>query len=182
MLKQETKTGYSLALLDIAKEEKKIDVFYEQSLVLLDVLDNNESLELILDQIGVELDEKEKMVKNIFKDIHWSLVNVMLMLSSKNQFKGFKDILKELIKYLQDILKIKQGIVYSTKALTKTEIKKLEIKVSKQFDSKVILKNYIDKELIGGFRIVVDSVVIEDSVKSELNNIKQTLKLKRGGI
>ena len=102
----------------------------------------------------------------------------------KNNFKYFKDILNKLNKYLQDILKIEQGIIYSTEKLTSVKIKKIEEKVSKELDKKITLKNLIDKELIGGFKIVVGSIVIEDSVKSELKAMKDSLifNSKEGGV
>ena len=103
---------------------------------------------------------------------------------TKNNFKYFKDILNKLNKYLQDILKIEQGIIYSTEKLTSVKIKKIEEKVSKELDKKITLKNLIDKELIGGFKIVVGSIVIEDSVKSELRAMKDSLifNSKEGGV
>ena len=103
---------------------------------------------------------------------------------TKNNFKYFKDILNKLNKYLQDILKIEQGIIYSTEKLTSVKIKKIEEKVSKELDKKITLKNLIDKELIGGFKIVVGSIVIEDSVKSELKAMKDSLifNSKEGGV
>lgn len=83
---------------------------------------------------------------------------------------------------MQEILKIKQGIVYSTKLLKPAEIKKLEQKLSKEYQYEVSLVNLIDKELIGGFKIKIDSIVIEDSIKLELENMKKTLKLTKGGV
>ncbi|MBD5423184.1 MAG: F0F1 ATP synthase subunit delta [Mycoplasma sp.] len=177
MLKNELKIGYSLAILDIAKEEKKIKEIYNQSNILLNVLDEQNEFVEILDS-SIDEKTKSKLIEKTFKNIHWSLINVAQMLAFKNNFKYFKDILKKLIKYLQDILQIEQGIVYSVKRISETNLKKLEAKLTKEFNKKISLKNLIDKELIGGFKIVIGSVVIEDSVKSDLALIKKSLVLK----
>ena len=73
---------------------------------------------------------------------------------------------------------------FSTEKLTSVKIKKIEEKVSKELGKKITLKNLIDKELIGGFKIVVGSIVIEDSVKSELKAMKDSLifNSKEGGV
>ena len=183
MIKNEVKIGYALALLDIAKEEKITKKIYLQINQIIESLEKNEEFVLLLDS-NIEQVKKEKLIKNVFKNIHWSLTNVAMILMIKNNFKYFKDILNKLNKYLQDILKIEQGIIYSTEKLTSVKIKKIEEKVSKELDKKITLKNLIDKELIGGFKIVVGSIVIEDSVKSELKAMKDSLifNSKEGGV
>ena len=183
MIKNEVKIGYALALLDIAKEEKITKKIYLQINQIIESLEKNEEFVLLLDS-NIEQAKKEKLIKNVFKNIHWSLTNVAMILMIKNNFKYFKDILNKLNKYLQDILKIEQGIIYSTEKLTSVKIKKIEEKVSKELGKKITLKNLIDKELIGGFKIVVGSIVIEDSVKSELKAMKDSLifNSKEGGV
>ena len=183
MIKNEVKIGYALALLDIAKEEKITKKIYLQINQIIESLEKNEEFVLLLDS-NIQQAKKEKLIKNVFKNIHWSLTNVAMILMIKNNFKYFKDILNKLNKYLQDILKIEQGIIYSTEKLTSVKIKKIEEKVSKELGKKITLKNLIDKELIGGFKIVVGSIVIEDSVKSELRAMKDSLifNSKEGGV
>ena len=183
MIKNEVKIGYALALLDIAKEEKITKKIYLQINQIIESLEKNEEFVLLLDS-NIEQAKKEKIIKNVLKNIHWLLTNVAMILMTKNNFKYLKDILNKLNKYLQDILKIEQGIIYSTEKLTSVKIKKIEEKVSKELDKKITLKNLIDKELIGGFKIVVGSIVIEDSVKSELKAMKDSLifNSKEGGV
>ncbi len=183
MIKNEVKIGYALALLDIAKEEKVTKEIYTQVNQLIKALDENPEYIEILDS-NINQEEKEKIIKKSFKDIHWSLSNVGLILSSKNNFKYFLDIIEKLNKYLQDILKIEQGIIYSTEKISQIKLKKIEDKVSKEMNKKITLKNLIDKELIGGFKIVLGSIVIEDSVKSELRAIKKhlTFNNEEGGV
>ena len=125
MIKNEVKIGYALALLDIAKEEKITKKIYLQINQIIESLEKNEEFVLLLDS-NIEQAKKEKLIKNVFKNIHWSLTNVAMILMIKNNFKYFKDILNKLNKYLQDILKIEQGIIYSTEKLTSVKIKKID--------------------------------------------------------
>lgn len=174
MIKNEVKIGYALALLDIAKEEKATKKIYLQINQIIESLEENEEFVLLLDS-NIQQQEKEKIIKKVFKNVHWSLINVALILIEKSNFRYFKDILNKLNKYLQDILKIEQGIIYSTEKISSIKLKKIEDKISKELDKKITLKNLIDNELIGGFKIVVGSIVIEDSVKSELRAMKDSL-------
>lgn len=182
MFKNETRIGYSLALFEIAKEEKKIKEFYSQSNLLISILESNKEFEALLDSFSLTDQEKIDIISKTFKGIDISFINSMSMLAIKNKFRHFREILSDLIKYLEDVLKIKQGIIYSTFALDSKKITQMENKVSKHLNCQVKLKNLIDKELIAGFKIIVDSIVIEDSIKSDLNLLKNDLKINKGGV
>lgn len=179
--KSEMVSGYSLAILDLIMDEKKLKKVYPQVLEIKEALENNPEFETILDS---DIDSKYKisLIEKSFSNMHWSLNNVAQMLALKKQFKYFKRVLNNLIKNLQEILKIEQGIVYSVKPITKTKLNELEKKLSKKFGKKISLKNLKDKELIGGFKIILGSIIIEDSVESELNLIKKQLIFKEEGV
>lgn len=181
MFKNETKIGYALALLEIAQDEKKIKEYYDEINIILEVLEENKEIENILDNFSLNESKKIKIIDESFKKINVNLINTMKILSIKNQFKYFNDILNYLLKYIQEILNIKQGIIYTVDPISKKDIKKLEAKLSKEKGYKIQLKNLIDKELIGGFKIEIGTLVIEDSIKSELEAMKTKLSLKKGG-
>lgn len=184
MIKSETKIGYSLALLDIAKEEKKLKEVYNQVNIIFSNLEEEPGFEKILDSSSLDNKEKFSIIDKTFKGFHWSLINTMKLLSKTNQFKIFKDILFHLIKQLQEILNIKRGTIYSTNKLSKTEIKKIEDKLKKQFNAEINLVNLIDKELIGGFKIELGSFIIDESIKYELQSISKAImeEIKKGGV
>lgn len=181
MIKNETKIGYSLALYEIAKEENKLNLFFEQSNTIILILNNDPEFETFLNNNNFSFDDKEKIIDKIFIDFHYSFINTMKILVIKRQFKYFKYILESLIKNLENDLNIKNGIVYSTEKLTLTKINNLQKKLSNEYKCKIFLKNLIDKELIGGFKIVIENSVIENSIKSNLENLKKDLINKKIG-
>ena len=60
-------------------------------------------------------------------------------------------------------------------------MKKIQKKLEKEYGIEINLKNLIDKELIGGFKIVMDSIVIENSINQDLDLLKKELKFKKEG-
>ena len=60
-------------------------------------------------------------------------------------------------------------------------MKKIKKKLEDEYGKEINLKNLIDKELIGGFKIVIDSTVIENSVSQDLDLLKKELKFKKEG-
>ena len=181
MLKNETKIGYALALLDIAKEKKKTKEFYKESNILIDILDEQLEFQKILDSFSLDDDSKMKIIDKTFKGFNISFINTIKILSLKNNFKHFREILNYLIEHLQNILNIKKCIVYSTKKIPEAKLKKIQQKLEKEYGKEINLKNLIDKELIGGFKIVIDSTVIENSVSQDLDLLKKELKFKKEG-
>ncbi|MBR3347920.1 MAG: F0F1 ATP synthase subunit delta [Mycoplasmataceae bacterium] len=181
MLKNETKISYALALLDIAKEKGHIKEFYKESNILIEVLDEQLEFQKILDSFSLDDDSKMKIIDKTFKGFDISFINTIKILSLKNNFKCFREILNYLIDYLQNILNIKKCIVYSTTKISEPKMKKIKKKLEDEYGKEINLKNLIDKELIGGFKIVIDSTVIENSVSQDLDLLKKELKFKKEG-
>ena len=77
-------------------------------------------------------------------------------------------------------LNIKRGIVYSTIKLTKTQLKGMESKISKMLNANVTLRNVIDENLLGGFKVQVEDYILDDSMKNRLEKLKETITLKKG--
>lgn len=175
------KISFALALYELLNESKELKKNYAEVTTILKVLDENPEFIAMNDDLFLEFSKKEKLIKEAFKQINPVLLNAMLILAESGRFTLLQLILKKLKELMQIDLKIKEGIVYSTTKLSDQKIKELEKKVTKDLAIKVSLENHIDKELIGGFKIVVDDYVVEDSVKSHLENLKQQLLNKTEG-
>ena len=104
----------------------------------------------------------------------------MCVVVDNNRCKYLLDILKEFDRISLNELNVKKGIIYTTIKLTKQQIEKLNEKVSKILKANVYLVNEIDTKLIGGFKIVVDDYIIDDSLKYRLMNLKDEISLKKG--
>ena len=62
--------------------------------------------------------------------------------------------------------------VKSVIPLSEYQANKLTENLEKKFNKKIILKQEIDKSIIGGLYVVVGDEVIDGSVKSQLQQIK----------
>jgi F-type H+-transporting ATPase subunit delta len=77
-------------------------------------------------------------------------------------------------------LNIKRGVVYSTIALSASQILAMEKKVSKIINANVTLTNKLDQSIIGGFKIQVEDYILDDSIKNQLYKLKESIILKKG--
>ncbi len=178
MLKSKNSIGYSLALFSIAKDENKVKEYLNNAKDLLLLFANPELSPIIniLDSTKLVRKDKDKIIDTAFKNFQKQFINFLKLLASKNIFNSIKNILNIFIKYCCDNLKIKEGIIYSSPLLTLAKIKQVEKKISLQEGYKVSLKNLLDKELISGIKIIIENKIIENSVISDLQEIKKILK------
>lgn len=171
---------YANALLSLAKEEKKVT---EYKLCLLDLSEYFEAHPEVNEYLlSYFVDEKDKyeVIDTLCKESKLeSLSSFLKLLTKKHRFNIFKRIVKEYVEIANEELGILEGIVYSTKELTKEDIKKLETALGKKLSHPVELKNRIDESLIGGIKISVSDHVYDDSIKGKLINLKLMLKGRR---
>lgn len=175
MISKQSRVGFAIAIFELSKELKKEKKIYNEIKIIRDVLNENQEFISLIDNSSILFSQKEKIILETFHSMDEILINTMLLLTENNRFNFMIEISNLLISQLQNELNIKEGIVYSTFKLKETQLKKLEKKIGLKFGAKVSLKNYIDKELIGGFKIVIDDIIIEDSIKSDLKDLKNNL-------
>ena len=178
MNKEKKIIGYSLALFSIAEEENKINEYFQNAKTILEALSDTSCLPLIniLNSKNLTTIQKEKIIDETFKNVEKYFSNFLKLIILKNRVKSIINILQIFVKYCCESLGIKEGIIYSVSLLDVAKIREIEKKISLEQGSKISLNNLIDKELISGIKIVIDNNIIENSVISDLEEMKKMLK------
>ncbi|MGL5308742.1 MAG: ATP synthase F1 subunit delta [Metamycoplasmataceae bacterium] len=181
MNKNENLIGYSLALFSVAKEEDKVKEYFDDAKILLAIFSTPDYLSFskLISLRNIPQAKKEEILTTTFKNLDKYFLNFLKLISSKNKFHHIRNIISLFVNYCSNYLKIKEGIVYSSSPLSPSNLKKIENKLSEQYDCNVSLKNLLDKELISGIKIFLDNTIIENSVISDLEQIKNALKGER---
>ncbi|MDI3348363.1 F0F1 ATP synthase subunit delta [Mycoplasmopsis arginini] len=164
--------NWSFALFDLAKSSNKLIEITNESADIIKVLKQNKEYLKMLNSFDLSEESKFKMIDEAFNSYHPYILNMIKLATKKHVVKYIDIIFHRFIELSNDKLNIRYGHVYSVNPLTKTEISKLEKKLSKDLNSKVTLINEIDKNLIGGIKIKVDEYLIDNSVLGKLNKIK----------
>ncbi len=170
--------GYSLALFSIAEEENKVNKYFQNAKTILEVFSDNSYLPLIdiLNSKNLTTAQKDQIIDETFKNVEKYFSNFLKLIILKNKAKSIIHILEIFVKYCSENLGIKEGIIYSVSLLDISKIRKIEKKISLEQGVKISLNNLIDKELISGIKIVIDNNIIENSVISDLEEMKKMLK------
>lgn len=164
---------YALAIYEIAQSKNAVDRYIEDLKDICDVLYGNEDFYKIIVHPQISTSDKKKTFKKAFQGkIDDELLNFLLLLIEKDRI-GF---LKEKVVQLEKIYLEKQNMIIaqvkSVIPLSEYQTNKLTENLEKKFNKKIILKQEIDKSIIGGLYVVVGDEVIDGSVKSQLQQIK----------
>lgn len=172
---------YAIALLSVARDSNQIKEYNSEVESIINIISNNKGFISLLSSYDIKTNEKKEILNKVFKNkINQYILNLMCVVVDNNRCKYLLDILKEFDRISLNELNVKKGIIYTTIKLTKQQIEKLNEKVSKILKANVYLVNEIDTKLIGGFKIVVDDYIIDDSLKYRLMNLKDEISLKKG--
>lgn len=142
------KRQYARSLMNLAKEQGNLEDVYNQALTLTkeDDFEIDDDMPKELRMI-LELLEEEDMLPTI---------NVFIEMVRKE-------------------LKIAHADVVSAVPLREEQLIDLEKKLAAIFNKRVEIVNHVDSSLLGGVRIIVDNMVIDNSIKSKLSQLKQKL-------
>lgn len=168
--------SYAIALFDLANEVKQLELYQKETKTISNILkDNKEFLNLLTNQF-VSKDDKKAMLDKVFKgQIENMILNFLKLLVDKSRFNLSIDIFKEFNSLANDYRGIKEGILYVATSLDEAKVKAIEAKITKKIGKNVELTQIVDESLIGGFKVVISDLVIDNSIKNKLESLKNDL-------
>ncbi len=168
---------YSLALFELSEEKNILNQIEEQSLSILNLINQSRDFFNIIKDPTISQDDLSKVVNKLaenngFDDLFKNFLNFLIQ---KRRFFFIERILKSFI----EICSKKRGELTaelkSAKKLSSDEIKKITDELSTNFSSKMKLNYKHDESLIGGLVIQVGSTMIDTSIKNKLQQIENRM-------
>ncbi len=177
MAKLVSKT-YGDALFQVAKEENKIDLFYENAVALGDVFDVQSDLTKVMAQPKIVKSEKIKMVEDIFAGkIEKEIIGLLNLLIEK----GHSAEIGSVFAYFIECVKEEQGIgvAYVTSAVElrheqKQDVEKKLLETTKYTSFE--MQYAVDQKLIGGMIIRIGDRVVDSSIKTKIYGLSKELR------
>lgn len=170
---------YALALYEVAEEKGKVEIFLDDLKEIVDVMNNDENFLKIIKHPEISTARKKKLFIQIFKDkVDDDLLSFLLILIEKDRILFLKEKLIEMEKIHLDRNNTLLANIKTVIPLDESQKKQLISSLEKKYDKKVILKEEIDKSVIGGVYVRVGDDVIDGTLKSKLLEMKK-LMLKR---
>lgn len=163
---------YGQALFDAARELDKLKVIEDEITQIDQILREEELYVSLLQNPAVPLAKKKQMVRNVFEGkVQQEVLSLLYILVDRGRMGYYHYIVKEYLRLYDAERGDAYGKVYSAVALTEEQLEKIALETGALLKKKILLKNEIDPDLIGGIKVAVDGKLIDASFSSQLKNL-----------
>jgi F-type H+-transporting ATPase subunit delta len=174
---------YSNALYGISIDKNIQNKIYEESKDLLDIFSKNNDFENLFKSPLLNKKKQVEVVSELFSDkkdnkivVSKDLFGLIVLLAKNSRLNIFQEVLKRFMQlHTSDNKEVK---VYVTSVIKISDNLEDQLKktLSKNGKMKVKVINLIDKDLLGGLIIQIGSNLIDTSIRSKLNKVKNVMK------
>jgi F-type H+-transporting ATPase subunit delta len=174
---------YSNALYGISVDKSIQNKIYEESKELLDVFSQDNNFEHLFKSPLLNKKKQVEVVSALFSDkkdkkiiVSKDLFGLIILLAKNSRLNILQEVLKRYIQlHTSDNKEIKVHVTSVIKISDNLE-EQLKKNLSKNGKMKVKVINLIDKDLLGGLIIQIGSNLIDTSIRSKLNKVKNAMK------
>lgn len=168
---------YAEALFMLAGEENKENQYDSELALICEVLRDNPEYYDFLTAPQISCEEKENAIKEAFGDsICENVLSFLMLLLRKGRIRLLQSCAEEYKKLFDFSKNVSKAIVKSAVELTETEKQLLSEKLEKMSGRTVLIDYVKDESLIGGLLILIDGKVLDGSIKTRLEDVKDVIK------
>ena len=174
MLERTVSKRWSSALLILATQENNVEQIESQLLTLKDVFQKDKAFRLILTHPRIPKETKKNVMRKIIEPgILLKFLELLIEKRRAELIPDIADVFDELAYEFRGVVRVNVKTFSDLDEATKS---KLLQKVSDMIGKKKVeLKVQVDKSIMGGLWIKIGDTVIDGSVLSKLNILKDRL-------
>lgn len=170
------KDKYAIALFEISKENHSIEKDFDDAIWIRDSL-KGDDIQAFLSNPSLSNSAKNELLENVFSDkINKHMMGLLLLTVRKNREKLLLPILDEFIKRVNRDFRRTKARVVSAKPLTAKQLDNISKILSKKIDMEVEIEAEIDTDLIGGFYIIADGLIYDNTIRTNLNKMNRRFR------
>lgn len=167
---------YAIALLEIAIEQNKTEEFRKEVKILKNIFQNSPEFCEILCDVNIDLAKKYSMIDKILASVNSDILSFVKVIIKNNRAHYLYKIFKETLYRFDDYLEIQEGKLILSKEMNEKEKEKIIKSIEKNEGVKLELEEVIDPSILGGFIVTLKDNVYDASLKTKLQNLKESLK------
>ena len=169
-------TTYGTALFEAACDRDQTKLINEELLALEEIFNNEPQFFALLCSPSLGAGNKKDMLTKIFKGkLSQEMMNFLYVLIDKRRVSQCHVIAKAYRKLYDEKLGVSKGTIYSAVRLEKDRLDKFEKETGRLLQKNVKLENRVDAQLIGGVRILIEGKLIDASIRTRLDNLKEQM-------
>lgn len=169
---------YATALFDLAKEAKQLDKIGEELDSFGQLINENEELTRLVKSPVFTADQQSAAIGAIVKKvgIKGLTANFINLVAQNRRLFAIDAI----IKAYRGLVSLEKGEVVaevlSAVKLSKAQTESLKAALKDAVGKEVQLELSVDPEILGGLRVKVGSKLVDNSLRTKLNNLKLAMK------
>lgn len=167
---------YASALFLLSCEEGTLDTVKGDIAVMAKVIEVSPEYEKLLDTPSVSKEEKAKLIDEAFYTLNYSVINLAKMLSDKKCVHLIPKISLLFEEMYNDKMGIMTVTVITAVAMSDSQKDAMATKLAKSTGKTIIIKNEVDRKILGGVQLRYDGKQIDASVKARLDAFSDSLK------
>ena len=167
---------YGRALFMLALELGALEEIKNDAYAVKMALDANPEYKDLLDTPAISKEEKLSLADKAFGGLHFSVSNLVKILSEKHSVRAFSEIYTAYLALYNEHLGIEEVEAVTAVAMTESQIEALKAKLIAETGKKIIIKNTVDPTILGGVKLRYSGKQIDGSVKTRLDAFSESLK------
>jgi|SRR5690606_21070013 len=165
---------YAKSLLDLSKEQGKVDTVKDDIDQVIAILKENSELQKVLKNPIIKTDKKQAILAGIFEGkVNPLILSFFGILVAKGRANILFEIATEFVRNYNELKGIVNATVISASALSDKNISELQKTIAEDINSQVILTNEVDPTLIGGIVVRIGDRQIDASIAGRLNKLEK---------
>lgn len=167
---------YTNALFEVCISENCLEEVYTQFKQVYAEICENEDFAKILDTKILSASEKKNIFENVLKDANQYLLNFFKILVDKDRTEEIREMFVAFEEEYKKHNNILEATAVTAIALSGDELESIKDMISKKYSKTVYLENKVDKDILGGMILYVGNTMLDASVRTKLNGLKDQLK------
>ena len=173
----ETSERYSRALFEVSRDSNDLDKVENDIKNFKLIYDKNLEVRNFIKDPSQIITEQNKLVNLISDKLNFSknVQKFLLLLIEKRRIFFVNKIIESFLRLCsQKRGEIKASLI-SSKELSQTELNDISTDLSKSMGSTLKFDYKVDKELIGGLKLQLGSIMIDTSIRNKLKKYEQAM-------
>ena len=171
-----TAKNYAEALFSLSEELKKTDAVLKDVEICSKALAENPKYVSLTDTPAISVPEKIALIDAAFSSVDEMIKNLLKILCESHSVHMFTDIVREYISVYNESRGICPAEVVSAVPLSDEQKKAMKARIEKMTGKTVVLKNSVDKDILGGAIVRFMGRQYDGSLGARLSSIEKSLK------
>lgn len=180
MNQSQVATVYANALLELAGSGDQLETIEGELRGVRDAFFTDPEVKHFVMSPVLKRDEKEAiLLKSLQGQTSEVVASFVGLLNQKDRLSYFPEIVDVFSEGVDRVRGRSNLVVQSKEPLSADSLERIRKTMEEKFKTKVVIKNEINSELIGGYVIRMNDYLVDASMQSQLSTIKKSLLSKK---